>query len=181
MRRTSWVGLVLAMALAVVSTAAACDDEFAASPEGAAGDTTGPAEPTGTPEPTTEEPTVPSDDAQATPGQPRDPVPVPAPGGDRPIIGEVPSAYLEAVVADAAERARVAPERVEVRRAQAVQWNDGSLGCAKPGENYIQMIVDGYWVELAAGGGEFDYRLDGQGNFRLCDQPGRVPPYIIDR
>lgn len=179
MRRMSWVVFALATALAVVSTATACEDDLTSS-DAAPADSPGLAEPTETPPPTltSEEPTVPTDDAQP---QPRQPVPVPPPETERRVIGEVPAAQLEAVISDAAERAGVAPERVEVLRAQAVQWNDGSLGCPQPGETYIQMIVDGYWVELSAGGREFDYRLDGHGNFHLCEQPNRVSPYGTDR
>lgn len=121
---------------------------------------------------------MPTDDA--LPAQPREPVRVPSPSQDR-IIGEVPAPYLEAVIADAARLARVPTSQVEVLRAQSVQWRDGSLGCPKPDMNYIQMIVDGYWVEVTAGGREFDYRLDGHGNYYLCDQPDRSPPYQTDR
>lgn len=93
----------------------------------------------------------------------------------------VPEPYLERVIADAADRSGVPPDRLEVIRAQAVQWRDGSLGCPEPGMMYTQAIVDGYWIELAAAGQRFDYRLDGRGNFRLCQQPVRGSPYPGDR
>lgn len=108
--------------------------------------------------------------------------PSPAPGQPPPATtGDVPGSYLDAVIADAAQRAGVAPEQVRVDRDQAVQWSDGSLGCPEPGAVYIQVIIDGYWVEVTAAGRSYDYRLDDQGNFRLCDQPLRSPPGVIDR
>lgn len=94
-----------------------------------------------------------------------------------PSTGAVPEPYLERVIADASERSGLPRDRLEVTRAQAVQWRDGSLGCPEPGMMYTQAIVDGYWVELAATGQRFDYRLDGRGNFRLCQQPARESPY----
>jgi hypothetical protein len=169
MRRTGWV--VLAFAAIMVVTG--CEEELTAAPAG------GPA-PTA-PSPTTEtlEPTVPTDDAQPDPGQPRDPSP--PPGARQPASSAVPAPYLEAVIADAARRAGVPADRVEVTRAQSVQWRDGSLGCPEPDMMYTQAIVDGYWVELEAAGSGFDYRLDGEGRFRLCQQPDRSPPYTTDR
>jgi hypothetical protein len=88
---------------------------------------------------------------------------------------------LERVIRDAAERARVPADRVDVTRAESVQWRDGSLGCPQPGMSYIQMIVDGYWVELVAGGRPYDYRLDGTGRFVLCEGPVKSPPFTIER
>jgi hypothetical protein len=88
----------------------------------------------------------------------------------------VPAQFLDDVVADAADRAGIAPGEVVVVRAQAVQWPDGSLGCPEPGMMYTQAIVDGYWVELDAAGTAFDYRLNERGNFRLCATPGLEPP-----
>lgn len=110
--------------------------------------------------------------------------PAPSPPARPPATGQVPRDILTRVVEDAAELAGVAPERVEVIRAEAVQWNDGSWGCPEPGQHYTQAIVDGYWVELRAGGEHFDYRLNERGVFRLCEQPFRAPappPSLPDR
>ncbi len=88
---------------------------------------------------------------------------------------------MEQVIADAARRTGVPFERIEVIRAEAVQWQDSSLGCPEPNTEYLQVIVDGYWVVVAAGGKELDYRLDDRGNLHLCDQPSPQPPYSGDR
>jgi hypothetical protein len=97
------------------------------------------------------------------------------------VAGDVPAEFLEAVIADAADRAGVPTDRVHVIRAGSVQWRDGSLGCPEPGMMYMQMIVDGYRLEVEARGTTYDYRLDGQGHFVLCEQPGRQPPYSTNR
>jgi hypothetical protein len=175
MRRTGWIVLALTAALA----AAGCEDELVASPEGSPSGEAGVAgqgQADGA-DPANEklEPTVPIDEIQPSPGAGG-----PPPPGDRSTSG-VPPEFMRAVIADAADRAGVPADRVEVLRAQPAQWRDGSLGCPAPGEMAIQMIVDGYWVELQASGRDFDYRLDGSGWFRLCQQPDRSPPYETDR
>jgi hypothetical protein len=92
---------------------------------------------------------------------------------DEPVSGEVPAAILAELVADAAERAGVDPEAIDVVQAVAVTWNDGSLGCPEPGMSYTMALVDGYHVILAAESEEFDYRVSAQGGFRLCEDGGR--------
>jgi hypothetical protein len=44
---------------------------------------------------------------------------------------------------------------------------------------YTQALVDGYWIVVEAEGQSLDYRVTGNGNFRLCDMPApgnRVQP-----
>jgi hypothetical protein len=117
----------------------------------------------------------PSPDASPYPSRPAvsppDLATVPPP--DEPATGEVPSAILADLVADAAERTGKEPEAIEVVQAEAVTWNDGSLGCPEPGMFYTQALVDGYHVILRAGDEELDYRVGAQGGFRLCESGGR--------
>ena len=96
-----------------------------------------------------------------------------------PVLGEVPADFLAGVTEDATSRTGVAPGDIAVLRAQAVAWNDGSLGCAKPGESYTQAIVLGFWVILDAGGQVLDYRLNDRGQFVLCDAEFARPPGTI--
>lgn len=94
-----------------------------------------------------------------------------------PVTGEVPSELLDSISKDLTERTGAAPGQVSVLRAQAVIWNDGSLGCPQPGMMYTQSLVNGYWVELEIGGKKFDYRASDSGYFFLC-QSG-FPPSIL--
>ena len=48
-------------------------------------------------------------------------------------------------------------------------WNDGSLGCPEPGQGYTQALVEGFHVILEVGGREFDYRVGGGADVRLCE------------
>jgi hypothetical protein len=91
------------------------------------------------------------------------------PPSDAPVTGEVPAEVLADIVADAAERTATDPDAVEVIEAEAVTWNDGSLGCPEPGMFYTQALVDGYQVILRAGSDELDYRVSAAGGFRVCE------------
>ena len=53
--------------------------------------------------------------------------------------------------------------------AQAVTWNDGSLGCPEPGQAYTQALVDGYQVVLEVDGDRYDYRVGNGASVKLCD------------
>lgn len=92
-----------------------------------------------------------------------------------PVVGEVPGELMEEIIADLAGRIGAEREAIEVVRAEAVVWNDGSLGCPKPGEFYIQMLINGYWVVLEVDGIEYDYRANDSDYFTLCEGKG-VPP-----
>lgn len=89
------------------------------------------------------------------------------------MTGEVPSAILEPILADAAERLSVDPIQLTVLVAEQVTWPDGSLGCPQPGMSYTQALVDGYRVVVEAADTELDYRVGGSGGFRLCEGAGR--------
>ncbi len=95
------------------------------------------------------------------------------PPSDSPVTGEVPSAIMADLVADASERTDEEPDAIEVVQAAAVTWSDGSLDCPEPGMLYTQALVDGYHVILRGGDEELDYRVTAQGGFRLCEGGGR--------
>ena len=88
------------------------------------------------------------------------------------MTGEVPADVLAGIIGDAADRTSVPEADVEVVRAEAVTWSDGSLGCPEPGMLYTQALVDGFQVVVNASGEELDYRVGQAGSFRLCDTGG---------
>lgn len=100
----------------------------------------------------------------------------PAPTSAPPVVGEVPGNILTAIQRDAEAITGVAVAEQNVVRAQGVAWNDGSLGCAVPGEAYTDAIVLGYWVEIDAGGRVLDYRAAHTGFFKVCEGPVIQPP-----
>lgn len=82
---------------------------------------------------------------------------------------EVPDAIMDAVLADAEGRSGTSLEELVVTRAEAVEWSDSSLGCPEPGKFYTQIITPGYQVEVETDEQVYDYRIDVQGSFRLCE------------
>ncbi|MCL7452543.1 MAG: hypothetical protein M8467_05800 [Anaerolineae bacterium] len=95
-----------------------------------------------------------------------EPVPTLEPGR---VTGDVPPDLLDAILADAEAQSGIRQEEFTVVRAEAVVWNDGSLGCPQPGMMYTQAQVDGYWVVLEAGEQQYDYRANDRGYFVLCE------------
>ena len=65
-------------------------------------------------------------------------------------------AQAERMVALASEklagRLDVSVDEITLVRVQPVEWRDASLGCPKPGVDYIQVLTPGYVIKLEAGG-----------------------------
>ena len=61
------------------------------------------------------------------------------------------------------------PSDPEVVSAEAVTWNDGSLGCPEAGQAYTQALVDGYQVILEVDGERYDYRVGSGASVKLCE------------
>jgi len=98
-------------------------------------------------------------------------LPEPAATIEIPLISdEVPEAIVTSIIADVEKRTGADPTEFQMLRNEPVVWNNGSLGCPKPGEFYTQALVDGYWVVLSFQGQEFDYRVTSQGFFLLCEE-----------
>ena len=81
----------------------------------------------------------------------------------------IPDAVWVAILTDL-ERQTGGSSDPEVVSAEAVTWNDGSLGCPEPGQAYTQAIVDGYQVVLEVGGERYDYRVGSGASVKLCDR-----------
>ena len=99
------------------------------------------------------------------------PLPERVPEPRAPVLGEAPADLVARVREDATRRSGADPSIVKLIRDEAVTWSDGSLGCPQPGEFYTQAPVPGYWIVFDVVGRKFDYRSNGQGNFRLCEAP----------
>ena len=73
------------------------------------------------------------------------------------------------LLADAAGRTGIPAADLVPVRADEVIWNDGSLGCPRPGEIYTQALINGYWVIMRAEDQTLDYRAAATGYFVLCE------------
>lgn len=123
---------------------------------------------------------VAADAAHAGEGKPRvqpvapparipDPVDtIPHPAGTPVTTSAIPPAVRRAVVADAAQRFRVAANGVVLTQAERVTWPDSSLGCPEPGQVYGQMLVAGFRVLAKTVEGELLYHTDTRGTVLNC-------------
>jgi hypothetical protein len=95
---------------------------------------------------------------------------------DVPVKGEVPERILDAVLNDLARRTNADRESFEIVRAEETVWNDGALGCPRPGVEYLPAPVRGYRVVLRHGDHDYDYRAVRPDFFVLCERPRVGPP-----
>jgi hypothetical protein len=107
------------------------------------------------------------------------PLPERIPSPDQPATtGEVPREILDALLDDLVAQTGANRASIQILRAEAVVWSDGSLGCPKPGQFYTQAEVPGYWVVLQVGTEDYDYRVRNSGHFLMCENsfPLIFPP-----
>jgi hypothetical protein len=99
----------------------------------------------------------------------------PTPAGETVNIASVPKDVRRAVAAAAARLMKVDENAVVLTRAERVTWNDGSLGCPRPGQMYTQMLVEGFRVVARSNDAEVVYHTDTRGQAVACTSPGNGP------
>jgi hypothetical protein len=72
-------------------------------------------------------------------------------------------------VADLMTRLAVPATAVTVVSVEKKQWPDSSIGCPKPGQAYLTVIVPGYQIILEVNGKKFDYHAADSGDVLLCE------------
>ena len=75
---------------------------------------------------------------------------------------------LEMAKQELAQRTGIDPSRIVVRRVEAVEWRDSSLGCPTPGKAYAQVITPGYRIVLEAQGQSYELHSDQGTRVVLC-------------
>jgi hypothetical protein len=93
--------------------------------------------------------------------------------GPQDVIATAPASAVDAIPGDpiAAELVTLAQRRIAqeldlpVRRVRLVEvipviWQDSSLGCPQPGQEYTSVNVDGYRIIIAAGSEEYIFHSD---------------------
>lgn len=93
--------------------------------------------------------------------------PLPSAGAPSGVPTTVSDVRLAAIRADLTKRG-VASDQVRVVSAQSVTFNDGSLGCPAPGQQYTQAQVEGVRVVVEAAGTQYDYRFGTSDTPHLC-------------
>ncbi len=82
---------------------------------------------------------------------------------------DVPPKRWAAILGDLTTRG-VPTDSVALVSARTVTWNDGSLGCPKPGQSYTQAQVPGMQVVVSVGATTYDYRFGRSDNPQLCQR-----------
>ena len=67
-----------------------------------------------------------------------------------------------------ADRLDISVDEVTLVRVRPVEWRDASLGCPKPGVDYIQVLTPGYAIWLEAAGAEYEFHTDDAQRVVVC-------------
>lgn len=101
-------------------------------------------------------------------GKPAEPTP--------PEAKKAPASVIDAAKRLVAERKGIAEEILTVEQAEAVEWNNACLGCARPDEMCLTVITPGYRLVLRAGDTVYEVHTDQEGrSARLCEGVGGGP------
>lgn len=97
----------------------------------------------------------------------------PSPAGSTGTGGEAPEAVVSQVTQLLEQQFNVPAANITVESVEPMEWNDGALGCPKPGMMYTQAIVPGYKVTLTRGGQSYWYHTDLRVNVVPCPRDVR--------
>ncbi len=106
-------------------------------------------------------------------------------GAETPSAGQAPeeeeeedgvlTTLLELARKDLSSRLGVPEHSIVVEMAEAVEWNDSSLGCPQPGMSYLTVITPGYSILLWAEDQIYEYHTDME-EILFCGTPSREEP-----
>ena len=78
--------------------------------------------------------------------------------------------------ADLATRINTTPAKIEVLEAISVVWRDSSMGCPRPGVDYLQVLTPGVRIRLKFGLNVFEYHGAGGRATVYCEHPSDIEP-----
>ena len=134
-------------------------------------DQTNPANPTQNPSDSANpaDPTNPSDTSNDDTNNPTKPKELDVKSLSPEIQGLVTKIVPDLLSKLSSQTPKVNATDIKVIKVEAVDWNDGSLGCPEPGMNYTQAIVPGYSVILSVNNREnYEYHTNKSNVFVLC-------------
>jgi len=67
-------------------------------------------------------------------------------------------------------RLNIPVDQIVLSEIKPVIWRDASLGCPKPGIDYIRVETPGYAISLSAGGKTYTYHTDETKRFVQCNK-----------
>lgn len=95
-----------------------------------------------------------------------------------PVFDLFTEGFIVKVKHDLNQQAGIEPEKIKVLSVESVEWPDGSLGCGKPGTEYLQVVTPGFLIVLEANDQAYTYHTDMSSQVILCNekQPIRFSP-----
>jgi hypothetical protein len=81
-----------------------------------------------------------------------------------------PGPIVNAALNDAATQLGVSAANLHVEQVEPRQWPDSSLGCARPGLMYSQIVTPGFLIVISSGSTRLEYHTDTRSNVVLCNQ-----------
>ena len=84
--------------------------------------------------------------------------------------GTAQQKMVDLAVAQLAKETGLDPARITVVEVKAVIWRDASLGCPKPGIDYIQVETPGFNIQLKAGEQVYSYHANETGRVIRCER-----------
>lgn len=91
------------------------------------------------------------------------------PGGNSGDLDTQGRTMLGMARAALAQELGVDASAISLVSAEPIDWNDSSLGCARPGQAAMQVITPGYKFVFAAGGQQYEYHTDARARVLRCD------------
>lgn len=77
---------------------------------------------------------------------------------------------LDLAKAALAKELNIGVDQISVTAIEAVEWSDGSLGCPKPGQAYLQIIIPGFRMLLEAQGKSYNFHSDMEQTIVKCER-----------
>jgi hypothetical protein len=71
---------------------------------------------------------------------------------------------------DLAQQLTIDSKQIELVEVASITWPDGSLGCGKPGVEYLQVLIPGFKISLKADGQIYTYHTDTLNQIILCGE-----------
>jgi hypothetical protein len=86
--------------------------------------------------------------------------------------------FIMKAKSDLKQQTGISTDKIKVLSVEAVDWPDGSLGCGKPGTEYLQVVTPGFLIVLEADGKTYTYHTDTSSRIILCNEkpPIRFSP-----
>lgn len=83
---------------------------------------------------------------------------------------------VKAATVDLAARIKTTPAKVEILEAVSVVWRDSSMGCPKPGMDYLQVLTPGVRIRMRFGLHVFEYHGAAGRAPQYCEHPSDTKP-----